>query len=200
MFRILLLFWIAVSSSAQASPGERHEVEPTEWSPLPWSGEISFERLQNSLKDVHGVLSRFKPRDLDYSSLAVDPESSNHALLRFDAHIFGKTLPFRGHSYAESTVGVCRVKSGAAAPGFRVVMVLRDSHPWIVGNFSQVEADLCILPEGGKAAQIAGRATLVEGGDRGTLTYPRVKELLSRQVRPLLDALVEDMGAGVHER
>ena len=148
MLRWVGLIFLMSTHLALAAPGERHRVEKIETAILPWAAPIAGERLANSLKDIRSVLSKFKPRDLEYTDLEVDPEPGNKALLRFDAHLFGKRLPFRGESSTESVATLCSGGNGSTPLGHRVVMLLSDSHPWIAGNFSQVQADLCIEPVG----------------------------------------------------
>ncbi len=200
MYKFFALVGFLVGTLALADPGDRHEVEFVEIGTLPWGEHAAVERLDHSLRDISKVLRSFRPRDLDYTNLSVEPEPGNRALLRFEAHLFGKTLPFRGHSEVRNGVGDCAPGRDFQVQAARVVMDLTDSHAWIAENFSQVEADLCIQAIDPHASRIRVQAALIEGRDRGTLTYGRVKELLSRQVRPLLDALLKDMGAGVHGR
>ncbi len=191
-FGIFML--MSLSSHAWAAPGDRVSTGPAEVRELSYEEGDASRRFEAALSHIYSVLSRFRPHGVRYENLSVLEEPNNRAVMSFDGLLLGMDLRFVGKANVAPYRIQCKDSSEGQAlgAGYQVLMRVDESDSMISRNFSEMQADLCLLERQG-GIRIRTEARMIEGPSRSVLSYQKVRGILSQQVGPLLDSLVAEM-------
>ena len=191
-FGIFML--LSLSSQAWAAPGDRVSAGPAEVRELSYQESDASRRFEVALSHIYSVLSRFRPHGVRYENLSLVEDPNNRAVLSFDGLLLGMNLRFVGRANVAPYRIQCKHSSDAQAlgAGYQVLMRVDESDSMISRNFSEMQADLCLMERQGEI-RIRAEAQMIEGASRSALSYQKVRGILSQQVAPLLDALVAEM-------
>ncbi len=185
-----LMSLLLIPAAGLTKPGDSHYLASASTAVPGNSGRATLEK---AMKDVSGLLNRFKPTGAYITNKSVQNKGPKGVpRVSFTATKYVGPIPVtsatvRGDVHQKGIT----CKAPANPEGYRLELTLSDSDSLVTDNVSKLLLDICLVEQPDGKASIKATSTMIEGPNYGTIAGPAVKDLLKKQVGPLISAFQE---------